>query len=178
MKYTKSFTLNQKYPHLGPGRLGQLQKGHIMHHGPMTFNALPPFLRRLQTDMEQEPEEDPDNTDTEGAKKDPLQQLTNTFKEDLDLVLGELPDQPYTPRDQRSLKTRRTARSDSLIGLILDQIRNQPRDWIHRVTVLFNERQARRNRGKKTKDEGNHPSRLGNVRAANRRAPPPEMVPW
>ena len=141
-----------------------------MHHGPRTFNALPHFLRRVQTWSQDEDGADHSNPVAEGKQKDPLQKRTDEFKSDLDMVLNQIPDQPYTQRDHKNPYTRRTAKSNS----IYDQIKDQPKEWLQRVTQLFNERQARRSKGKNQVDT--HPSLLGN--RASRRAPPPEMIPW
>ena len=147
-----------------------------MHHGPRTFNALPPFLRQVYTGHPDDEGADPPlNPEMEEKKQDPLQKRTNDFKEDLDMVLNQLPDQPYTPRDNRNPYMRRTAKSNS----VYDQIKDQPKEWMERVTELFREKQARRSKGRTQGEKTQvdpHSSLLGN-RAA-RRAPPPEMVPW
>ncbi len=136
-----SYTLNPKYTKLGTGRLRDLQKGNIMHHGVETFNRLPHCLRQVVL-----------KEALQGAETTGPPTTTLDFKGEFDVVINHLPDEPYSPRDQR--ESPRTAKSNS----IYDQMAVQPREWFELVRLKHTQhvtnRQTARNKTAEDKKQG------------------------
>ncbi len=123
-----SYTLTPKYDKMGTGRMRELQKGNLMHHGVQTYNKLPHCLRQVKI------KDAPQGADTTSGPPT----TTLDFKGEFDVVINHLPDEPFSPRDQREHP--RTAKSNS----ILDQIANQPREWSERVRLIHTQYVANR----------------------------------